>query len=103
MHNIAQGEMSHFGIKGECVISKTLQHFHPIYGLPPYRLHYLFEGIVPDKTQLRLLPVMVGSKVPEGDEIWTILMDLKEIVQLVLSPYFTEDSIQLSGHRDCRT
>ena len=70
--------MSHFGIKGECVISKTLQHFHPLYGLPPYRLHNLFEGIVPEKTRLRLLPVMVGSKVPEGDEIWTILMDLKK-------------------------
>ena len=46
---------------------------------------------------------MVGSKVPEGDEAWAILMDLKDIVQLVLSPSFTE-SIQymqtkISDHR----
>lgn len=37
---------------------------------------------------------MIGSKVPEGDEAWAVLMDLKEIVQLVLSPSFTEESIQ---------
>ncbi|XP_044194551.1 uncharacterized protein LOC122971866 isoform X1 [Thunnus albacares] len=57
-----------------------------------------------NSTLLRLLPLMVGSKVPEGDETWAILMDLKEIVQLVLSPSFTEDSIQymqtkISDHR----
>ncbi|XP_065099819.1 uncharacterized protein [Paramisgurnus dabryanus] len=45
-------------------------------------------------TLLRLLPLMIGSKVPEGDETWAIIMDLKEIVQLVLSPSFTEESIQ---------
>lgn len=47
---------------------------------------------------------MVGSKVPEEDEAWALLMDLKEIVQLVLSPSFTEESIQymqtkISDHR----
>nr|XP_023651449.1 uncharacterized protein LOC111835405 isoform X2 [Paramormyrops kingsleyae] len=57
-----------------------------------------------NSTLLRLLPLMVGSKVPEGDEAWALLMDLKEIVQLVLSPSFTEESIQymqtkISDHR----
>lgn len=47
---------------------------------------------------------MVGSKVPEEDETWAVLMDLKEIEQLVLSPSFTEESIQymqtkISDHR----
>lgn len=37
---------------------------------------------------------MIGSKVPEGDEAWGVLMDLKEIVQLGLSTSFTEESIQ---------
>ncbi|KAI3364809.1 hypothetical protein L3Q82_001004 [Scortum barcoo] len=37
---------------------------------------------------------MVGNKVPEGDDAWAILMDLKDIVQLVFSPSFTEESIQ---------
>lgn len=50
-----------------------------------------------NSTLLRLLPLMVGSKVPEGDEAWAILMDLKEIVQLVLSPSFTEESIQYAN------
>lgn len=53
---------------------------------------------------LRLLPLMIGSKVPEGDETWDIIMNLKEIVQLVLSPSFTEESLQylqtkISDHR----
>ncbi|XP_053097175.1 uncharacterized protein LOC128320857 [Pangasianodon hypophthalmus] len=57
-----------------------------------------------NSTLLRLLPLMLGSKVPERDEAWAILMDLKEIVQLVLSPSFTEESIQymqtkISDHR----
>ncbi|KAF7654703.1 hypothetical protein LDENG_00066030 [Lucifuga dentata] len=55
-------------------------------------------------TLLKLLPLMVGSKVPEGDGAWAILMDLKEDVQLVLSPSFTDESIQymqtkISDHR----
>lgn len=57
-----------------------------------------------NSTLLRLLPLMVGGKVPEGDEDWAILMDLKDVVQLVLSPSFTEESIQymqakISDHR----
>lgn len=43
---------------------------------------------------LRLLPFMVGSVVPEGDSAWAVLMELKDIVELVLSPTFTEEMIQ---------
>lgn len=46
-----------------------------------------------NNTLLRLLPLIIGYRVPEGDDAWTILMDLKEIVELVLSPVFDEESI----------
>lgn len=47
---------------------------------------------------------MVGNSIPERDKRWAILIDLKEIVQLVLSPSFTKESIQympskMSDHR----
>lgn len=47
---------------------------------------------------------MVGSSIPEGDKRWAILIDLKEIVQLVLSPSFTKESIhympsKMSDHK----
>lgn len=45
-------------------------------------------------TLLRLLPLLIGNTVPEGDNAWSILMDLKEIVELVLSPAFNDESIQ---------
>ena len=47
-----------------------------------------------NSTLLRLLPLMIGNTVPEGDGAWTVLMDLKEIVELVLSPTFDDESIQ---------
>ena len=137
VQNVVQGEnASHLGIKGECALSKTFQHFHPVSGFPPDILHNLFEGIVPvelalcisemirlkyftfehlstkictfpyqhsdrlDKPQLipkdfaakqsiggngyenstllRLLLLMVGSKVPKEGETWAILMDRKK-------------------------
>ena len=45
-------------------------------------------------TLLRLLPLMIGSKVPEEDGAWCVLMDLKEIVELMVCPVFTDESIQ---------
>ncbi len=37
---------------------------------------------------------MIGQTVPDGDGAWTILMDLKDIVELVLSPTFDDESIE---------
>lgn len=53
---------------------------------------------------LRLLPLMVGWLVPESEPSWEILMDLKEIVQIVVSDKFTEETLsylafKLSDHR----
>lgn len=47
-----------------------------------------------NSTLLRLLPLIIGNAVPEEDEAWTVLMDLKEVVELSLCSEFTEESIQ---------
>lgn len=36
-----------------------------------------------NSTLLRLLPLMIGITVPDGDGAWTVLINLKEIVELV--------------------
>lgn len=43
---------------------------------------------------LRLLPLLIGSKVPERDKFWEVLMDLKDIVQLAMSHTFNQETIQ---------
>jgi len=53
---------------------------------------------------LRLLPLMIGFKVPENEPAWHLLMDLKDIVELVVAPFHTEDTIRfldikISEHR----
>ena len=53
VQNVVKGEyVTHFGVTGECALSKALQHFHPITGFPPDILHDLFEGIVPVELAL---------------------------------------------------
>lgn len=153
VHAVMHGDiLSQCGVQEECVLSRSLEHFHTVTGFPPDILHDVFEGVVPtemalciremirskyftleylnnkivsfpyqhtDKvdrpqtisktfaakntiggnalenaTLLRLLPLMIGHMVPEGDGAWTVLMDLKEVVEIVLCPVFTEESIQ---------
>ena len=36
---------------------------------------------------LRLFPLMVGSRVPDGDKYWQFLLELKDIVELVFAPH----------------
>lgn len=53
---------------------------------------------------LRLLPFIIGFKVPENEPAWCLLMDLKDIVELVVSPCHTDDTIRyldikISEHR----
>ena len=45
---------SKFGVKRACVLSESLQHFHPTSGFPPDLLHDLLEGIVPAELALCL-------------------------------------------------
>lgn len=53
---------------------------------------------------LRLLPFIIGHLVPEGEPAWEVLMDLKDIMELVVAPSHTDESIaylegKISGHR----
>ena len=55
-------------------------------------------------TMLRLLPLFVGNRVPEGDGAWSVLMDLKEVMELALCQSFTNESLaylqsKISDHR----
>ena len=44
-------------------------------------------------TLLRLLPLMIGEKVPDGDPVWEILLNLKDIVEIVVAPFLREETI----------
>lgn len=53
---------------------------------------------------LRLLPLMIDDIVPVNEPAWEILMDLKEIVEIVVSDKVTEEALcylacKLSDHR----
>lgn len=50
-------------------------------------------------TLLRLLPLMIGSSIPEQEPSWEILMDLKEIVEIVVSNKFSEEIL---GYLECK-
>lgn len=43
--------------------------------------------------KMRLLPFIYGSKIPEGEPAWEVLLGLKDIVELVLSHVHTEETI----------
>lgn len=43
---------------------------------------------------LRLLPVVIGHAVPEGEKCWEILMDLKDVVDLSLCHSFDDATLQ---------
>ena len=53
---------------------------------------------------LRLLPFLIGPKIPEHEPAWQVLLDLKEIVELVVAPVHNNESIaylecKISDHR----
>lgn len=54
---------------------------------------------------MQLLPLIVGSRIPEGDPAWQVLLTLKDIVELVVAPVHTAETIayldfKISEHRD---
>lgn len=54
---------------------------------------------------IRLLPLLIGHYVPEGDESWEVLLCLKDVLELTMFPSFTEETVQyldfkLVEHRD---
>lgn len=55
-------------------------------------------------TLLRLLPLMIGSAIPEQEPSWEILIDLKEIVEIIVSTTLSEEILcylenKISDHR----
>ena len=73
--------------------SDKVDHPHPI------PLTFATRGTIggnghENHALLRLLPVLIGSRVPEGDRFWEVLMELKDIVKLTVSHSFTDDTIQ---------
>lgn len=50
-----------FGVKSECVLTKTLSHFHIVSGFPPDVDHDVHEGIVPFELAC-CLSLMISKK-----------------------------------------
>lgn len=53
---------------------------------------------------LRFLPFIIGSRIPHNEPGWLLIMDLKDLVEVVVSPVHTEESIwyldsKISEHR----
>lgn len=53
---------------------------------------------------LRLLPLLIGSRIPEQEPSWEILMDLKEIVEIIVTNTISEEILcylesKISDHR----
>lgn len=44
-------------------------------------------------TLLRLLPFVIGRIVPEDEPAWLVILDLKDIVELVVAPVHTDETI----------
>lgn len=42
---------------------------------------------------LRLLPLMIGAKIPEDEQAWQLLLSLSDVVSVVMSPSHTTESI----------
>lgn len=52
----------------------------------------------------RLLPFIIGNRIPLNDPAWLLLMSLKDIIELVVAPVHTEESVayldsKISEHR----
>ena len=53
---------------------------------------------------VRFLPLIIGHRVPEGDQTWEIVLELKDLVELLATPSYTLDSLcylqsKISDHR----
>lgn len=53
---------------------------------------------------VRFLPLIIGHRVPEGNQTWELVLELKDLVELLSTPYFTSDTLcyiqaKISDHR----
>lgn len=91
------------------ILSFPIQHSDKVNRPHPIPQSFATRGTIggnghENHALLRLLPVLIGSRVPEGDKFWEVLMELKDIVELAMSHTFTDDTIQymackISDHR----
>jgi len=44
-------------------------------------------------TLIRLLPVLIGNKIPADDNAWHLIMELKDIVELCFAPVISEHAV----------
>lgn len=61
-------------------------------------LNFAAKGTVGGNAQenwalLRLVPLIVGTKVPVSEPIWQVLLNLKDIVELVVAPVHSEETV----------
>lgn len=48
---------------------------------------------------LRFLPFLVGSYVPDGEPAWFVLIDLKDITELVMASIHNDESLAFLEHK----
>ena len=53
---------------------------------------------------VHFLPLIIGHRVPEGDQVWELVLELKDLVELLSTSHFTSDSLcclqsKISDHR----
>ncbi len=95
-------------------INKSILEFPYKYSDKTNKPHVLPQQLSSRKTiggnahenwsLLRLLPFLIGPQIPEHEPAWQILLDLKEIVELVVAPVHNDESIaylesKISEHR----
>ena len=93
----------------EKISSFPYQHTDKVDRPQPIPKTFITRGTIggnghENATVLRLLPLFVGNRVPDNDGAWSVLMDLKEVVELALCQSFTNDSLaylqrKISDHR----
>lgn len=53
-----------------------------------------------------MLPFVIGQIVPEDEPAWQVILDLKDIVEFVMAPVHTDETIaylevKIYDHRQC--
>ncbi len=88
----------------------TLNHLNTLIQIFPYkwgdktnRPHVIPQSFTSSKSiggnahenwsLLRLLPLIIGQIIPENEPAWQIILDLKDIVELVVAPVHTDETI----------
>ena len=95
-------------------INRSILHFPYKWTDKTNKPHILPQNLSSRKTiggnaheiwnLLRLLPFLIGPKIPEHEPVWQVLLDLKQIVELVVAPVHSDESIaylesKISDHR----